>query len=291
MSTLDKLTFQNYLVVFSDQLGQREHLRKISGIPTTDSERGEFIEAMKSSIGRVLGMRDLFQKYFDSASSYIPNLNLVPPQYRSEFSAMQKTNISFYGLSDAIVIFVPLMDTADNRMPINGVYSAFIATSGIGLLSLSRQVPMRAGIDVGVAAQIDDKEIYGPVLEQAFYLESQLAEYPRFLVGEELINYLLWLQKRKIDTRMGQVTKHLAKFCMEMIIQDTDGRYMLDFLGEKIKESSDGSIRTEDVKSAQEYVKSEYDKYTKDNNEKMRARYYRLLRYFQSRKAVWGISE
>jgi len=103
----------------------------------------------------------------------------------------------------------------ENCTAINGIYSAFVATCGIGLLSLSLQVPMRAGLDVGVATQIDHNEIYGPGLERAFYIENQLAEYPRFLVGKELINYLIWVENQKCETRIGQVAKRMAQFCRE----------------------------------------------------------------------------
>ena len=166
---------------------------------------------------------------------------------------------------------------------------SFVATCGIGLLSLSVQVPMRAGLDVGVATQIDDDEIYGPGLERAFYLESQLAEYPRFLVGNELMSYLIWVKKQKCGTRIGQVAKEMAQFCRKMIIQDTDGRFMLDFLGDKIKGMSGEFFKKKEIVSALEFVNSQYKKYLEQNNEKLASRYYRLLRYFHSRKNVWGI--
>lgn len=83
------------------------------------------------------------------------------------------------------------MSTDENCTAMNGVHSAFIATSGLGLMALSAKIPIRAGLDVGIATQIDDKEVYGPALEKAVYLEAQLAEYPRFFAGNELINYLM----------------------------------------------------------------------------------------------------
>jgi hypothetical protein len=149
---------------------------------------------------------------------------------------------------------------------------------------------MRAGLDVGVATQIDDDEIYGPALERAYYLESNLAEYPRYLVGKELVNYLLVVENQKCKTRIGQVAKGMAKYCREMIIQDSDGRFMLDFLGEKIKEMSDNVVGQEIIISASEFVLSQVKKYTENDNAKMAARYYRLLRYFNSRKSIWGIN-
>lgn len=286
----DSLLFQHYLVVFFDHLGQRDKLRKVSDLPTTEPEKQDFIEIMKESVGRVLNIRDSFKKYFDTANSYTPNSNLVPPEHRKEFLASQKVDLSFYGISDAVIIAVPLMSSDENCTAINGVYSTFIATCGIGLLSLSIQVAMRVGLDVGVATKIDTNEIYGPALERAFYLESKLAEYPRFLVGKELINYLLWVENQECKTKIGHVAKGLAKHCREMIVQDSDGRFMLDFLGSKVKEPAGDVIEKELISSALEFVTSQYVKYSKENNEKLASRYYRLLRYFHSRKSVWGLT-
>ncbi|MGD0282727.1 MAG: hypothetical protein ABSB95_10230, partial [Dissulfurispiraceae bacterium] len=67
-------------------------------------------------------------------------------------------------------------------------------------------------------------------------------------------------------------------------------RYMLDFLGSKIKEASDGVIDRKLVADAFEFVSSQYTKYSKEEDETLTARYYRLLRYFHSRKNIWSLS-
>lgn len=285
----DSLLFQHYLIVFFDQLGQRDKLRKITDLPKNDSEKHEFLEIMKKSVGRVLHIREGFQNYFNEAKSYTPNVNLVPPENREEFLATQKIDVKFYGISDSIIIAVPLMSNDDNCTAINGIFYSFIAACGIGLLSLSVNVPMRAGLEVGVATKIDDNEIYGPALERAYYLESKLAEYPRFVVGKELINYLLWAEKKETTSKIGQVAKELSKYCREMIVQDTDGRYMLDFLGAKVKESSQGVIDREIVSSALNFVASQYKKYMTEGNDKLSSRYYRLLTYFHAQKHIWDL--
>jgi len=282
--------FQHYLVVFCDHLGQRQKLRKLTGIPTTEEDQRKFIEITKESIGRVIGIRDAFKNYFESGKFYKPNVKRVPPELREDFLASQRrTNLIYYGISDAIVIAVPLMSNDENCAAVNAVYDAFVATCGIGLLSLSLHLPMRAGLDVGVATQIDDKEIYGPALERAFYLESKLAEYPRLLVGKELISYLFWVENQKCETRVGLVAKETAKFCREIIIQDTDGRYMLDFLSNKIKAASDGIIENKIVADAFDFVISSHEQYSKKEDLSLASRYYRLRRYFDSRKSIWGL--
>ena len=181
------------------------------------------------------------------------------------------------------------MSNDDNCTAINGVYSALVATCGIGFISLAATIVLRAGLDIGIGTQIEGKEIYGPALERAYYIESNLAEYPRFVVGTELINYLLWVENQQCKTRLGEVAKGMAKFCKEMIIRDTDGRFMLDFMGEKSKETADNSIDIEVVKLARDFVVSQHQKYVNAENDKLSSRYFRLLKYFNSRKRIWGV--
>jgi len=285
----EDITFQYYLVVFLDHLGQRQILRQVADLPTNDDEKHEFISLMKETLGRVSVLRDSFKQFFDGAKNYKTNVNLVPPEFREEFVASQKSEAYFYGMSDSVIIAVPLMGTDENCTAINGVYSAFAATCGIGLLSLSAKVVVRGGLDVGVATTIDDKEIYGPGFERAYYIESQLAEYPRFVLGRELINYIMGVESQQCSSRLGLVAKEIAQFCKKMIIRDSDGRYMLDFLGAKAKEVAGESIDSKIVKNALDFAKSQYEQFSKENNEKLASRYYRLLRYFDSRLTVWGI--
>ena len=287
------LMFQHYLIVFIDLLGQKQPLREITKIPENDIENQLFIELVKKSVGNVLHIRESFESYFEAAKSYIPNTSLVVPELREEFIASQKTEIFFNGFSDSVIIAVPLMNNDENCTPINGVHSALVATCVIGLIYLSAGIPFRAGLDIGVGTRINEKEIYGPALERAFYLENFLAEYPRFLVGNELFEYLLTVENQQANTSPGLYAKSLAKFCRKMIIQDTDGRLMLDFLGNYIQEIckySEGSIDKDIIIKAGEFIVSQYKKYFDKNNHKLSSRYYRLMLYFNSRKIEWGIT-
>lgn len=281
------LIFQHYLVVFLDILGQRNILREINDLPMNDKEKEIFLDKIRKTIGKVDALRNAFQNFFDTSNSYIPNTDLAPPIYREEFISAQKSEAYYYGFSDSIIVAVPLMNNDENCTAINGVYSAFVATCGLGFIGLAATIALRGGLDVGIGTQIDGQEIYGPALERAYYIESTLAEYPRFVVGKELINYLLSVENQQCKTRQGEVAKSMAKFCREMIIRDTDGRLMLDFMGEKSKETADKSIDTEVVKRAHDFVVSQYNKYVKEENEQLASRYFRLLKYITARKRLW----
>jgi len=288
-SSNSDLLFTDYLVVFFDLIGQREALRKITGIPASESGKQEFIVLIKKSIGRVLMIRDAFKSYFDAASSHIPNIRLVPLELRNEIIESQKTNLSYYGLSDAIVIAVPLTGENENCTDINSVYSALAAICGIALVSLSVGIPARAGIDVGVATQIDDREVYGPALERAVYLEAQIAEYPRLVVGRELLSYLSWVGNQQFQTRLGEIASNMGKVCRKFIVQDTDGRVMLDYLGKNMKEAFGGKMNKEIVDKAWNFVNEQHIFQIKNRNERLASRYFRMIRYFNSRLKIWDI--
>ena len=285
-----KLVSQFYLVVFIDILGQRESLRNITFLPGNDQEKERFYKHLKETLGKVLKLRKLFDTFFNGIMSRIPNTDLVPPEHRQAFLASQETVLHSYGISDSIIISVPLSNEKENEncTPMNGVYAALVATACLGLSTFAHQIIWRAGLDVGICTKIRDNEIYGPALERASYLESQLAEYPRFVIGDVLINYLSSIQEQKCMTPLGQIAKNLANFCREMIIQDTDGRYMLDFLGEKSKEMFvKAGIGVENFTLARDFIFSEYEKYIKEDNHKLASRYYRLMKYFYFRRELW----
>lgn len=187
------LIFQEYLIVFFDLIGQREALRKITGIPVSERDKEQFLELVKKSVGKVLMVRRAFKNYFEGITSHTPNTALVSPEHQQDFIKSQKANFLHYGLSDAVVIAVPLMNENENCTPMNGIFAALTATCGVALLALSLKVPARAGIDVGVGVKIDGQEVYGPALERAVRIEGELAEYPRLVVGKELLEYLNWV--------------------------------------------------------------------------------------------------
>jgi hypothetical protein len=285
-----KLVSQFYLVVFIDILGQRESLRNITFLPGNDQEKERFYKHLKDTLGKVITLRDLFDTFFNGIMSRIPKTDLVPPEHRQAFLASQKTDLHSYGISDSIIISVPLSTEKENEncTPMNGVYAALVATACLGLSTFARRIIWRAGLDVGICTQIKGMEIYGPALERAFYLESQLAEYPRFVIGDVLIQYLSSIREQECRTPFGQIAKNMANFCREMIIQDTDGRYMLDFLGKRSKEMFDkAGIGVEDFTLARDFIISEYERYSKENNHKLASRYYRLMSYFNFRQELW----
>lgn len=285
----DNITAQHYLVIFLDVLGQRSILRRIRNLPTTDEEKKDFIEKIRKTYGAVSALREGFNNYFESVKAHIPNTNMVPPEIREEYIAAQRCESYTYSFSDSIIIAVPLMSNDDNCTAMNGVFSAFLAAAGVGTLALATEICLRGGLEVGVALPIEGGEIYGPALERAYFLENNQAEYPRFVVGHELMQYLDWVESRNSKSNLGRMSERLAKACREMIIRDTDGRLMLDFLGPTVKEAMAQSIKTEELEKIRNFIAAQHQKFFKLENHKLASRYYRLMRYFNYRAELWGL--
>lgn len=281
-----KYLFQYYLVAFLDILGQRENLRRLTILPTNEEEKSNFFDSIDKSHGNVMRVRKYLNDFFGETCK--PNINLVAPEHQEHFIACRKSEVSFYAISDSIVIYVPLMNNDEYCTAINGVYSALIATSGTALSALSNSIAVRGGIDIGIATEIDENEIYGPGLERAVHLEHNLAEYPRFVIGNELMNYLSLVENQDFHSNPGKIAKKNAKRCKSLIIRDTDGRYMLDFLGPKLKQLL-CNIGRDTVIAARKFVEQEYNKYTLEENQKLMSRYFRLLHYFTRRHDVWKL--
>ena len=100
------------------------------------------------------------------------------------------------------------------------------------LFSLAAHHPLRAGLDVGVGTRLSTGEVYGSALERAYFLESNLAKYPRILVGDGLLEYLDWVSAQAPRSDFGQLAVLTAQKCRRFVCEDNDGRSMLDFLGD-----------------------------------------------------------
>jgi hypothetical protein len=49
-----------------------------------------------------------------------------------------------------------------------------------------RKRPVRGGIEIGLGAELDDREIFGSGISEAYRLESKIADWPRILIGKQL---------------------------------------------------------------------------------------------------------
>jgi hypothetical protein len=227
------------LVVFADLLGQGNRLLELTKLPTTDQEHLDTLAKLKKTVGNVLGFRQLFSSFFNSFSKRTGLLDSLPPELASQAQEMSRSVLRFRGFSDSVIIDVPLIGLDENCVDINGVFGALTAIACTFPLLIAADVPLRVGIDVGLAIDVCEGEVYGPALVRAYRLESKRAGWPRIVVGNGLVSYLDQMACRPRSTPAARYATRMAAKCRSFIAQDVDATFFLDYFGPAMRDLGD----------------------------------------------------
>jgi hypothetical protein len=280
----------NYALAFIDVLSQKEHLSKITELPKNEEERESFIEKWRNTLGVIARYRSMFAQFFDNFSSYKPPA--VPgrsPELTELQSRLMKCEIKKNLFSDLMIYYVSLMNTTPDRLPITSILSLMSGCAGTFLIGLSQGIVCRGGLEVGLAGEFFDGELYGPALYQAYQLESERAQYPRIVVGQKFVDY--------IESEMkcsGPSIDHLhrriwAEDCAEWIVTDVDGAQILDYAGVATKKAFPKLHSC--IEPALKFVSGEWEKFREKGDTKLAERYFLLHTYLSNRsEQVWNIA-
>jgi hypothetical protein len=164
------------------------------------------------------------------------------------------------------------------KCPVNGVFALLALSGVIALLGLGRKRPIRGAIEIAWGAELHPGELYGPVVARAYELESDIAQYPRIVVGAETYRFLrMWSEINEQD-HFSQANRNLARRCLSMLYQDEDGRLIVHYLGEAFR---DWIGKMPELYSlAKAFVIEQFEKHQRELNTKLAFRYANLLRYF-----------
>ncbi|MBU4258823.1 MAG: hypothetical protein KKC39_05965 [Candidatus Omnitrophica bacterium] len=287
-----------YLVAFIDILGQKEAFQGINDLPKNEDEKEKLIRAHSHTALFVEELRGGFDDYFNAYTEIKESEFKVPEEKKEQFDEMRKSILKHARFSDCLQFFVPLENKKYHSPCANGVFGILGACGGMLLWSLARGKPFRAGIDVGIATELSSGEVYGPGFFNAYTLESKIAQYPRIVIGNHLINYLVNLSHK--NPQLPNQTKEdvelcniIADSCLKMIGQDLDGQYILDYLGDKFFEiftkhlsNEEKGLNSKVFKLAFDFVESEYNKQKENRDQKLAFRYFMLYSYFKSKNTT-----
>ena len=119
---------------------------------------------------------------------------------------------------------VPLDNTDEHCKDMNGVLLTFLSICSFVPRAFATGMIFRGGLDVGIATKIKEtNETDGSAVVKAIELENDVAEYPRIVIGDGLLDFLRVVQNQVPQTKFGDVAKTYAGICRRMIVQDTDG--------------------------------------------------------------------
>jgi hypothetical protein len=272
-----------YCVAFLDILGQRRKLRALPRLPKDDEETRNLL---KETAGYVLRLRKELNDCFELFGKSTPLLDGLPQEARERILKARQA-VKYRGFSDSIIMEISIAGDQEQLAPMIGVYGCMGACCILHGIALMSKRPIRGGIDVGPGLDITENEVYGPVLEHAHRLESELADYPRILVGEGLSNYLNIVESHLPTTPMGRVAQSLASRSKQLITYDADGLPMLDFLGESMARSPKLEDWPKLFGLISEYIAEQKQIANSQGDQKHLTRYDRLGAYVEKRSTLW----
>ena len=284
----EKLYFGHYSVAFMDLLGQQDFLRNLHSVPNPDDsqEMDATKEHLKNTYGAVTTMRRLFNTSFEAFSKRNTDLSKLTTDQKKKFKELTNNPIKFQSFSDSVVIFMPLR-TDIAKLPMRGIFGILGAAATVFICSLAAGHPIRGGIDVGIGMEIAENEIYGPALSRAYALESRIANYPRIVVGNELLRYLEITRDHEPKDTTASIAKKTAQDCIKCLAEDDDGYLFVDYLGKFYRHMFGDVIDVSVIQKAYINVIKFSEKYQKEKKGKLAFRYTLLRNYFENRLPLW----
>lgn len=276
----------NYCVAFIDLLGQRDALRGQGLLPPLESEeqRQEFHAVLRNSIGAIIKLQERAEDMLAPILKSNPDSPLraaLPPEQHATWDEMQLTRITRQRWSDGLVSFVSLGDI-EIKCRMNGIFGIFGLAGTLCLLGLATGRPVRGAIEVAWGVELHPGELYGPAVARAYELESEIAQYPRIVVGPETLRLLEVHAANPDQDLYSQYDRELASLCLGMLAQDADGHLLLHYLGDKFRFAITHDQHIELYSAARKFVFDQLVKHKASHNTKLAFRYSHLLQYFDA---------
>ncbi|GMR08668.1 MAG: hypothetical protein BMS9Abin26_1675 [Gammaproteobacteria bacterium] len=134
---------------------------------------------------------------------------------------------------------------------------------------------------------MNESELYGCVVAKSYELESSIAKSPRVVLGKEVIQYLEANSQVSGDGVNDEYGRQMASVCKDMITQDEDGQYIVDYLGSGFRRHIANNIGNSIYNDALTYIEEQIEHWTSNENEELMERYHFLNRYFEKNKSLW----
>jgi hypothetical protein len=284
-----------HVVCLIDLLAQKERL-KAWAAPISAPLSPEITIALKKTVGTVEWFRQAFSEFFAaSAKSALPPtlIDTLPADKRDLFVRCGQSALEIQQFSDTFVFHSPLQN-AHRDCTMMPFYQMLVACCWAVPLSLAGGVPLRGSICLGNGLKLRAGDFYGPALAEAHELESKHVGCPRVILSDEATKMLRGGAGFSDEPLIEAVMQTMRARCLRMVCEDTDGRVIVDYLGEEAhglanKSSESMSLHLQAVEKAYRFVTSEQARFLCANNEILHKRYSLVRQYMDTRLPIWGL--
>jgi len=264
----DNKIIEWFAVSFLDILGQKNELSKLNNESLSNKE---VIAVISSTYGNVQNLRISIEKTYQTLYN----------KTTTDIFKYKSNKIKMTSFSDTVVNYISLGNHI-NRIPLNGIYNLLLANGYIFLSKLYEEIPIRGGIDIGRGIEFNTNgydELYGTALSNPYYIESNISNYPRIVIGKRLYDYIYYTSQLVTNEEIAKIDKGMAKKCLELIVQDTDGEYIIHYLSNPYK-SLEGFKDL--YAKAKIFIYNQFIIFNNKQSLKEYEKYKKLIKYFET---------
>lgn len=280
----------NYVVGFFDLLGQRRALQGqglLQSFASADDERA-FVSTLRRTIGSIAMLQRQAEDILRSALRVrrdSPLRKALSKKERVTWDEMHRAKLSTQRWSDGLVNFICLGDKGV-KCPMSGVYVLLGMAGALCYLGLASRRPVRGAIDVAWGVELHPGELYGAAIARAYELESQVAQWPRIVLGNEALGYLHAQRHAAGTDPFTRNNQALAEICLAMLKRDSDECWIVDYLGSGYRAAMGTHLDPEMHSRASKYIAEQIAQHDAAADAKLLARYQQLRLYFEANPPV-----
>jgi len=183
--------------------------------------------------------------------------------------------------SDGLIRFACL---GGDNVPssVNSIYEIINFSGVLCFLGLAQHRPVRGAIEGAWGSEIREGQLYGAVVSNAYELESEVAQYPRIIVGHRIVELLEEVRSVQSNDLLSRLNQSLAERCLKLLIQDVDGHWIIHYLGPDFRFGATHENHPLFFEKALNFIVAEMEKHKEAKNSKLAFRYSQLLAYFEA---------
>ena len=276
----------NYCVSFVDLLGQRVALKGAGLVPDikNDTDARDFKQLLYNSVGAIARLQKQADEMLKEAQKTNPDSEQrasLTDEQKEIWDESHKTKIESQRWSDGLVSFVNLGDKGV-KCHLNGVFHLLAGAGAMCFLGLATQQPIRGAVEIAWGMELHTNELYGAAIARSYELESNIAQYPRIVVGPEAVKYLILHQQNTSTDTYDEINREIAKLCLSLLAIDQDGYWIVHYLGEAFQKAVSDAEHRSLYAPALKYVKEQLVAHRRSGDSKLAFRYVSLLSYFEA---------
>jgi hypothetical protein len=278
-----KLIPKHYLVGVFDVVGLSNTFQTFNGLPAEADAESPLHGALQETVGFLEWGRSTFADLFHE---YPVEKNKIAP-YDRDLNHIEKLlaepEVKLQAFADLLVPYALLPKESHHLRALSTVLRMFHAAGRMLVTAMAGGRAIRGGIDAESAIERAPNEIYGRALNDALALEVRQADYPRIVVGKNLIDYLKQITTLSEHSVFVDHAKTLAARCSRLITADADGQSMLHYLGPDFPAQSFDAGTLAQAKS---FITQQIAYWTTQNQPRLTEKYRRLNLYWQRAKGT-----